>query len=234
MSKDWNEAIQDLFAQDKGEPGHLVVGVDVAGPGDDVTVAVFREEDGELTPVTLDLAPYVPRTLELEIELPHPDAELVCVRPLWDGSWAVTLRDRLGVGSYATVTGRAETTLAACWQAGPPLRAQIQKRIEKDRAFANASAARRAALPRPEPYPSGRGVTTALGRASVGRAESQTVSGPYTGSVPRNAASWHCEDGRFRVTLKHGLVWPDTRGTEERVFSTLRIAKDVTRGAVNG
>lgn len=178
--------------------------------------------------------PFVPVTVKMEVELPHPDAVLVVVRLMHDGTWVVSMRDRFGVGPESMFTVRAADPLTASRMIADPLVEAIGKRIDKDRVIADASAARRAALGAGGTYPSGRSVRPLQQARRVGRAESPTVTGPYTGSVPRNALLWDVSSSGVRVHLRPGLAWPDTGGVEERVFPTVRIAKDVTRGAVSG
>lgn len=185
-----------------------------------------------------------PRTETFTVELPHPDASVVSVHPLYGDRWSVTIKDRHGGGKYTTIeTGVGPDTLTASRSVGAAVLAGIERRQaaeleERERLAARrASAPARAPLPGAATYPSGASVRPALAPRSRRKTESQGPGAAYTGSVPRNADVWDVQSvpGRglsVRVILKVGLVWVDTHTSEERVFPTIRLAKDGTRAAV--
>lgn len=192
-------------------------------------VEVFEMDAGRV--VFSDSAPGL---VTIAVELPHEDARLLTVGPTYDGQWRVVLCDRHGVGVGHVVTGFGPDPLSASRSTHERLLAAIAARVERSaqvaaasgalgRAFTAASGTIPAAAKRARAAPAGVAKPTRAG-GSV----------PYAGSVPRNASQWLVETDGVHVSLHPGLVWPDTGGSEDRVFPTIRIAKDVTRGAVRG
>lgn len=204
----------DLVVEESGEP-----------------VEVFRMEAGRVF-FGVDWASADESIIQIAVVLPHPDAVLVNVGPMYDGTWRVVLRDRFGVGHEAIVSGRGADPLQVSRELGPRLLASIAARVEKQAKFAEASAARTRA------FSAGSGTIPAAPKraraAPAGLAKPSHAGGsvPYSGSVPRNASRWDVEPDGVHVSLQPGLVWDDVGGREDRVFKTIRIAKDVTRGAV--
>lgn len=204
----------DLVVEDTAEP-----------------VVVFEVEAGRVF-FGVDWASADESFVQVTVVLPHPDAQLVNVGPMHDGTWRVVLRDRFGVGHEAIVSGRGADPLQVSRELAPRLLDSIAARVEKQAKFAEASAARRRALsagsgtipaaPKPPRSPA----------AGVAKPTRASGSVPYSGSVPRNAAEWEVNPSGVTVELQPGLVWADSRTDEVRVFKTVRIAKDTTRGAV--
>ena len=174
-----------------------------------------------------------PLRVDLSVELPDPDAVLVSIQSMYDGTWVVTVCDRLGVGVDHIHSARAATALEASQATASALTKSIADRRQKAQELATSRAARSGAAPGPAiPLP-GR-PPARLGARPSPPSGSAVTGGSlgYTGSVPRNAAEWIVDPGAVTVSLKTGLVWPDTRTTERRVFPTIRTAKDLTRGAL--
>lgn len=174
-----------------------------------------------------------PLRIDLSVDLPDPDAVLVNIQSMYDGTWVVTICDRLGVGVGHVHSARAATALEASQMTSARVLESIANRRQREQELATSRAARSGAAPGPAIPLAGR-PPARLGARPAPPSGSAVTGGSlgYTGSVPRNAAEWIVDPGAVAVTLKSGLVWPDTRTNERRVFPTIRTAKDLTRGAL--
>lgn len=188
----------------------------------------FVDREAPSTPVyAREEVPTGPRTLTLEIEIPHEEAELVVVRPKYDGSWEVVIADSRGVGDRS-VYGRGPNPLLASRQTHAAILKRIETRKTEEARRRTAARPVGGRLPAPPlPY---------RPNPQHPPSTSPGVTAPSAGAnlpgAPRAASVWERVGSGMRVRLKEGYVWPDMWESQERVFQTLRMAKDITRAAI--